>query len=64
MNIIESNINGYTILGSVIVQGITYYIDINKKIYVRDGQDFSKVSDENTLRNILDYITPKSIDVR
>lgn len=63
MESISNNINGRPILGSVKVHGVTYYVDINKKIFIKDEQEYSQIVDEQTLKEILDYITPKSLDV-
>ena len=65
MNSINNSINGKNILGSIILDGTTYYVDIDKKMYVEDEPGkFELVVDEKTLRNVLDYITPKSKDVK
>ena len=61
----DIKINGVDVLGKIKVDGITYYVDMNKTIYTcQDDGAYSKVNDESTLKKILDYITPQSMDVR
>ena len=56
-------INDVSVIGTVIIDGIKYYIDTNKAIYEKTNNEHVIVSDEERLRKIIDYISPKSLDV-
>ena len=64
MEELSNLVNDKHLLGSVIVDGVTYYVDINRNIFIKNNDEFEKVEDTETLKKILEYITPKSIDVK
>ena len=60
---INLKINDVPVLGTIKMDGITYYVDRNKFIYTLDNNTYNKVTDASTLKRILEYITPRSLDV-
>lgn len=60
---INLKINGNPVLGTIKIGGVLYYIDTNKHIYTNTDDTYTQVTDPKTLKKILDYITPRSLDV-
>lgn len=61
---LRKEIYGKPVVGELKVKGIRYYVDIDKSIYTETNGEYTRVTDETTLREILDSLTTRSIDVR
>lgn len=62
MNINEK-IDGKLVVLNILYEGIMYYITADKAIYTKEGQKHIEVQDNVTVKKIIDYITPKSLDI-
>ena len=59
------DINGIPVLGSVLYENKTYYLDIEENIYEYDyaNNSFILVKDETLINNILDFLEAKPLDI-
>ena len=56
-------INNVPVIGTVTIKGITYYVDINRDIYTETNGEYNRVTNEETLKMVLDYISPRPLDI-
>lgn len=63
MQDINKKINNKPVIGKFSLKGTVYYVDIDKTIYTCKEDKYEVVQDRETLQSILDYISPKSIDL-
>jgi len=59
----SKKINDKLIIGELSIDGKVYFVDEDKTIYSEVNQKYQIVNDKETLQRILDYISPKSIDI-
>ena len=63
MSEINKKINDKSIIGELTVEGKVYYVDSDKLIYTDINGEYVVVNDKETLQRILEYISPKSVDL-
>ena len=56
-------INDVPVIGTITIKGITYYVDINRDIYTETSGEYNRVTNEETLKMVLDYISPRPLDI-
>ena len=61
---LRKEINGKPVIGELKVKGVRYYVDMDKNILTELDGEYTRVTDEATLREILDSLTTRSMDVR
>lgn len=60
---VNLNINGIPVLGTIKIENTIYYVDKNRSIYIYEDDTYKKVNDMETLKKVLRYISPRSMDV-